>query len=866
MNSWHSYSPQEVIEKTQSSIYGLSDIEAEKRYHKCGPNCLPHKPPPPWYLQLLSQFNCSPLYILGVAASIKLIMREFHDAAAIFFVIFFNALLGFFQERKADESLQALKKLSSTKAKVLRGSVKEIDSQNLVVGDIILLESGSKIPADSRLLESHLLYVDESMLTGESAPSQKKADCVFAEPTPLVERKNMIFSGTIVSRGRAQAVVVATGKNTEVASIAALTEKAEPPQSPLKKVLDDFSKKISIWTLSLMLILVLVGVAQGFSLSNLVMTCVSLAVSAIPESLPIAVTIALSYGLIQMAKKKSIIRHLSAVETLGCTTVICTDKTGTITQNEMTVDRIFIGQEYFDFSHPPSPSLERAINIAYYCSEAQKQQDGSFIGDSVDVALKKFAQNFSFLDTSFESDLILPFESELRMMACSLKENGKDITFWKGAFDALSPLCSLMCTHEGVDSFSKEELEPVVTSMAEEGYKVIALAYKQGRSLNPIQEKDLVLVGLLGLYDPPRRDAHSSVRAAKNAGIRVIMITGDHPKTAETIAKKVGIDSDYVLTGQNLDALSEKELSLLLKRTSIFAQTSPHHKWRIVNLLQEQKEVVAMTGDGVNDAPSLKQADIGISMGDGADVAQEASAMVLLNNNFSTIVDAIRQGRTIFKSLQQMATYVLTTCIGGVLTIAASIFIGIPLPLLPLQLLWINLLTDGTTTIPLVMEGEHGDSLAYPPRKKTDHFITKKMLLRAISSSCLMMIGTLGLFIWSYLFRSDSLIYARTIAFTTLSFFQIFNALNSRSVRRSLFFSYADKQGNILHKLRFFQNTYLLGTIVAGIFLQIIAVEWNVLQSVLETMPLSFQDWGLLLAISFSVIVFVEITKFFTRE
>lgn len=855
MIPWHTFSVPELFERLTSTPYGISQHEAEKRQEIYGLNERTHKSSPTWISQFLAQLQSPLIYILSAAALAKTFLREFNDVAAILFVIIFNALLGFFQERKAEHSLQALKKLSAHKIHVLRGCFQEIDSRFLVPGDIFMIESGTKIPADARLIETHNLSVDESSLTGESVPVVKNAETLFPEKTLASDQQNMVFTGTVATSGRGKALVVATGMKSEFARITKLITEAEPPSSPLKEKLEVFGRKISVVTLSCMLFIIIVGWIRGFSLTNLIVTCVSLTVSAIPEGLPIAVTVALSYGLLAMAKQKALIRKLPTIETLGCTTVICTDKTGTITKNEMVVDKVFIGKQISTLTEKTEPLL-LAAKAAFYCSEARLDKEGAYLGDPVDIALKTFANSIGEFDKTLESELILPFESELRMMACSISENGKTRTFWKGSFETIASRCSTMWLDEKTIAFSQEKVEQEVSLMAKEGYKVLALATKEGKA-NPLIEENLTLIGIVGLYDPPRREAEEAIAACQKAGIKVIMLTGDHPETALTIARQINLHSKKAITGQELDTLSDEALLSAFKDVSVCARVTPHHKWRIVQLLQSKGEVVAMTGDGVNDAPALQQADIGIALGTCTDVAREASSMVIVDNNFATIVAAIKQGRTIFRSLQQMASYLLTTCLGGVLTIAGSIGLGIPLPLLPLQLLWINLVTDGTTTVPLALEGGHGTVLAHPPRPRSSPFISATMVTRALLTSFLMMIGTISLFLWDL--HESSLLHARTIAFSSLAFFQIFNALNARSLRRSLFFSYTRKVP--LHRIPFLQNRWLLVTLLGCAVLQIIAVEWHILQPILNTTALSFTEWAMVLGVSSTVIFVVEIHK-----
>jgi Ca2+-transporting ATPase len=858
--TWYTLDTSTVLNLLHSSKEGLDTPSARSRLLQNGPNLIPKEHTRSAWLQFFSQLTSPIIAILGIAAALKVYLGQIGDASVIGFVVVFNTLLGYFQEKRAAASLESLRKLSCLRAKVFRdGILVEINAEHIVPGDVIHLESGTRISADARLLETHTLDVDESMLTGESTVVRKNATPQGTEQNPPEDTSVLVFAGTIVTRGRAQAVVIATGKNTRLAAIVSEAEAASPPPSPLEKRMTSFGHSIALLTLSMMAVIALIGLWRGFALSDLIMTCVSLTVSAVPEGLPIAITLILSHGLFQMAKRNAIVRKLGTVETLGCTTVICTDKTGTLTQNSMTVGKTSLGLE---------EGMIWAARIAYFCSETRLEETG-FIGDPVEAALMRFAKQSGFLDeVGWSKELVLPFESEQQMMACSISKNGTSYTVWKGSFDALQKKCLTMWSGNTIVPFDAQHMNSLCQNMTQDGLKVLSLAYGTGN------DPQLTMVGLVGLIDPPREEVRDAIHSCQQAGIRVVMITGDDAKTASTIAKEIGLQVDLLshrpLTGADVDRMNDASLFKAVQTTPIFARVTPLHKLRIVQQLQKAGEVVAMTGDGVNDAPPLRQADIGIAMGDGTDVAKEASAMVIVDNNFASIVEAIRRGRVMFRSLQQMVVYLLTTCFGGIMTIAMSILLALPLPILPLQLLWINLVTDGTTTIPLSLEGEHGNIMKAPPRKQNSPFISRLMFGRALLASFIMMAGTITVFTWALHIQHTSIDYARTMAFTTLALFQIVNALNSRSVRRSLFFTYHSPSKGELEPIPFFQNIALLATIAMCTLLQVLAVELPFLQTALRTTPLHLGDWASIIVIASSVIVIVEVHKalmfFFTKK
>ena len=788
-----------------------------------------------------------------------------------------------------------------------------IPAEDLVVGDIVLLESGMRVPADARLIDTNSLLVDESMLTGESFAINKKYDAILSESAPLGDRITMVYSGTIIQKGRATGVVTAVGKHTEFGKISEKVAEAEETVSPLQIQIAKFGKGLSIGILLIVIAIFIVGFLRGYEWITMFMTSVGLAVSAIPEGLPVAVTITLSIGIYQMAKHKAIVKKLAAVETLGSTNVICTDKTGTLTKNQMTVTRIFAGGEEYDvvgsgyqkdgFVKPKNSeskvfatdnkSLEMVAFVGSLCTETTMIENGAeweLTGDPTEGALMIAANKLKYDVNNFKVYMDIPFESENQLMAVRVEKNEKSYMLAKGAPEKILARCKNMIDKNGCEiDIEQSIIETEIANFSKDGLRVLALAYsekccKEPLNLNNLNE--LTFVGFAGIEDAVRPEAVDSVKECHSAGIKVVMITGDHAKTAQAVAKSVGIGVDkpepIAVTGIELDKMTDDELAERSKEIDVYARVAPHHKYRIVKKIQGNNNIVAMTGDGVNDAPALKQADIGVAMGSGSDVAKEAASMVLMDDNFATIVKAVRRGRVVLKNLQHIMLYILATSFGGLLTIAISVAIGMPLPVLPAQLLWINLVTDGTSTFPLAFEKEHGNVMVFPPRQKDAPLINKEIIYRIIGAGALMMIGTLGVFyytdpqVFDYIgtalteTQKLSLAKAQTMAFCTLAFFQIWNVQNSRSLNRSLFFNLPapgipgkkiDKN-DILDRISPVQNPILIGIMLLAIVLQVGSVELPFMNLLLNTVNLNFEDWYVIIGVSFSIIIFTEFIKF----
>ncbi len=806
------------------------------------PNSLPIKEEEPLYRRLLRQFKSPILYLLLAACLVELLVGSWQSSLAIAFVVLLNTALGCFQEGKAERALSALRSHLKPKALLLRRDLKEqISAEELVPGDHILLESGMQVPADARLLVAKELLVDESMLTGESLPVPKDADDLCDEKSSLADQENMLFAGTLVVRGRAKAVVTATGLQTEMGKISKALLQTEALPSALESRMARFGARLTMVILFVIALVVLVGWHYGMPLIDLLMMAVSLGVSAIPEGLPLAVTVCLSLGLHQMARRKAVVRKMAAVETLGSASVICSDKTGTLTQNRMQV-----------VAHLALPGQQRWLRcIAGYCHELH-----AGLGDPVEQALVQWAEELP----SLKKEVKLPFEAERRCMAAMITHpEGSHTLLWKGAPEEILARCHL-------DLQQRKQVTEQIDGWSKKGLRILAMAYHEMAAHLTHKEilamEKLTFAGMVALEDPPRPQAAESIQACQRAGIRVVMITGDHPSTARAIAERLGIlspeaPSSALVVGSQLEQMSEEQMTELASHVLVYARTTPSHKTDIVRALQRLGQVVAMTGDGVNDAPSLAAADIGVAMGSGSDVAKEAAHIVILDDQFSTIVAAVRRGRLLYSNIQQMILYLLTTALGGMLTVAVAIFIHLPLPLLPLQLLWINLVTDGSSTIPLAMEQEHKDLLSDPPRPKDAPLITKEMALSSILAGMLMMVGTLTLFFIS-LQRGDSLAHSQTIAFTTLALFQIWNVQNCRSLSAPILFG--------AQRMRFWGNPQLTILMSLATLFQVAAVELPWLQSLLGTTALSLQEWLLTSVVSFSIIFVSELQKLFFRH
>jgi calcium-translocating P-type ATPase len=906
--NWHSTTVENVANEFGVDIKkGIPKARVDEMREKYGSNKPPEQKVKHPIILFLEQFNDPVIYILLVAIVINALIGSTKDAIVIGAVVILNTLIGFIQERRASDALKALREMSAPTAKVLRDGIHlTIPADQVVCGDIIYLESGVRLAADARLIDTQNLLVDESMLTGESFSIIKDQKADISESAPLGDRITMVYSGTIIQKGRGAAIVTAVGGDTEFGKISEKVAEAEETVSPLQLQMAQFSKYLSIGIMSIVVLIFIVGFLRGNDWLTMMMTSIGLAVSAIPEGLPVAVTITLSIGLYQMAKQNAIVKKLAAVETLGSTNVICTDKTGTLTKNQMTASAMICGGEMFEVygagyvKHgkvidvrtdtvvyaKDRPGLEIMSMISMLCTESSlvdDEKEWKIEGDPTEAALMIAAHKLDFNANDLEVKIDIPFESENQLMAVRALSIDKRYIMAKGAPERILERCEHMINIDGnkmpieIDGLKEE-----VAELSEQGLRVLALCYKETDKESTISIDDLesmIFAGFVGIEDAVRPEAREAVEKCFNAGIKVVMITGDHAKTAQAVAKSVGIgrekDLPTVVTGVEIDEMTDEELFERCREIDVYARVAPQHKYRIVRQIQANENIVSMTGDGVNDAPALKQADIGVAMGSGTDVAKEAAHMVLIDDNFVSIVKAVRRGRVILHNLQHILLYILATSFGGLLTIAISVAIGFPLPVLPAQLLWINLVTDGTSTFPLAFEKEHGDVMVFLPRKKNAPLITMRMIRRMVFAGVIMMIGTLGIFYWYggdilsmtiTEIRDDEglmVIYtkAQTMAFCVLAFFQIWNVQNSRSDERSLFFNLPYPGGQKIDRISPLRNPTLLAVMVLAIVLQVSAVALPFMNTLLDTVPLTWGEWGIIMGLTFSIVILIEMVK-----
>jgi P-type Ca2+ transporter type 2C len=862
-----------LLEFASDAEQGLSSQEAKNRLLQQGPNQIEEEKKHIFKDFFLSQITDPIILILLLAMAIKLITKGHIDAIAIGCVIVFNTLLGLFQTLKAQKALDSLKSLMTRFARVLReGHKLDIPSEDLVLGDIIFLESGMIVPCDARLIETIQFSCDESMLTGESVPSQKNAKDVYTKRSPAQEKLNMVFSGTIVTRGRAKACVTGTGSRTELGKIAASLYKIDDSLSPLQVRLQKFTKTLSISILLLVGFMVGVGFLNGYNLIDLSLMSISLIVSAIPEGLPLAITLCLVLGIQKMAEKKALVKKIPAVETLGSTSVICTDKTGTLTCNQMTVVKFAVMDQVFEVSgsgyepygqiHPQGDFSKLAM-ISALANETTLVKDKNIWvchGDPSEAALIVLSKKTGVSLTSFKSKTLIPFESEKQYMASLCSNEHESYILIKGAPDRVIHFCSHMIDQKGhLHNIDKELIEKKAHSFSEEALRTLGLAYIKLSSSSELDLKDAVFAGLVGIEDPLRPHMKDIMQECQASGIDIKMITGDHPHTALSIYKKLFGNHHYkVLKGEQIDLLTDQEKLKILPETDIFARVSPQNKLSIIEALKQNGKIVAMTGDGVNDSPSLKGAHIGIAMGTGSDVAKEASSMILLDDNFSTLVKAIEMGRMIFKTLQNLITYLLITAASGVLTVCIAIMMKWPLPLVPIQFLWINLVTDGSSTLPMIFEKLRPSLMKQKPNHMDAPLISKQKMIYLGIMSLYMSLGTL--FIFKQCYSHMPLDYARTLAFTTLAFFQIWNVQASRSFEEPNFLSFRSKD-RVLERLPFKNNIPLFYMMIVALLLQIGAVIIPFMQPFLKTTNLIVHDWVLTALFTFSILIVSDAIK-----
>ncbi|MGR6835709.1 calcium-translocating P-type ATPase, SERCA-type [Syntrophomonas erecta] len=872
-HAWHQKSVEEILVQLDSSEAGVKESQIKILQEKF-PNRLREGDRSSPLNILLSQFTDTMVLVLLGATVISGAIGAMADAITIMAIVILNAVLGFVQEYRAERSLEAIKKLASPYAHVIRGGrPHKIPAEGLVPGDIILLEAGDRIPADARLMGLFSLEVDEAALTGESVPVEKHSAVIPEFDTPLADQSNMVFMGTAVTRGRGKAVVVQTGMNTVMGQIAAMMQDTQKTLTPLQVKLDQLGKILIIICIVVCSIVTLLGILRGEAPLTMFMAGVSLAVAAIPEGLPAIVTVVLAMGVQRMARRNAIVRKLPAVETLGCTTVVCSDKTGTLTQNKMTVMKVAslaqilsVEGEGYDlkgnflsgqkpYKVDKNPTLARLMEIAQNCNNAQVQKAGKSIevdGDPTEIALAVMAHKAGF-DQSFKRISEIPFDSERKRMSVVVEKEGRYYLFTKGALDSFIDLCSSV-DDEGqvrpINQYDRHKLLSLQENWANEALRVLGFAYKpltETEVYSPNltdSEGGLIMTGICGMIDPPRKGAVRSVQECKQAGIVPIMITGDHPLTARAIGQQIGISrGDEIITGVDIDRLSDNELFQKAMQSRIFARVSPQHKNRIVRVLRKKNHVVAMTGDGVNDAPAIKAADIGISMGiTGTEVTKEASAMILADDDFSTIVSAVYEGRAIYDNIRKFLRYLLGCNIGEVMVMFLASLLAMPLPLMPIQILWVNLVTDGLPAMALGLEPPEPGIMKRQPRSATEGIFARGLgwiiVSRGFYIAVITLISfTVGLTYFKFNGINDMTL-ARTMAFNTLVFAQLFYVFECRSEKISPF------------ELGFFTNPFLIAAVLFSVCMQMGVLYLPFMQAIFNTVPLNWWQWLIILSMA----------------
>jgi len=885
---WYQMTAEEVLRDQQVGAQtGLPWDEALQRQAEAGRNELAEGERISPITLLLNQFKDFMVLVLLGATLISGLLGEYLDAITIIAIIVMNGVLGFVQEFRAERSLRALKELSAPNARVMReGAVHQIPARDLVPGDIVLLESGDRVPADVRFLETNGLYVEESALTGESVPVGKLVEALAYGEVPLGDQRNLGFMGTMVARGTARAVVVRTGMGTEMGKIADLIQNTQTMETPLQHRLEQLGKVLIIVAIALTILVVVAGIMHGQPPYAMFLAGVSLAVAAIPEGLPAIVTIALALGVQRMIKRKAIVRKLPSVETLGCASVICSDKTGTLTQNKMTVTHVWAGGDLLEVSgdgYAPQgellldgrptdprrhPIVGRLLQVSVLCNNAtlheekaetkrKKSKDEAqavwtIKGDPTEGALvvlgAKGGMTQESLAGAFTRIAEFPFDSERKRMSVIVEHGAGRLVCAKGAPDVLLEHCSYVLWDGKPIPFTptlKSKVMAANEGMARSALRVLGLAYRELKPSEACREHDdaehsLVFVGLTGMIDPPRKEVREAISKCRKAGIKTVMITGDHQTTAEAIAKQLGMlhGAGGSLSGQQLALLSDDELDARIEDTCVYARVSPEHKLRIVKSLQRRGHVVAMTGDGVNDAPAIKASDIGIAMGiTGTDVSKEASALVLSDDNFSTIVAAIEEGRGIYENIRKFIRYLLASNVGEIMTMFIAMMAGLPLPLVPIQILWVNLVTDGLPAMALGIDQAEKDLMQMKPRSAKENIFARRLGWKIISRGMLIGLCTLGAF-WLVLHvnpgAADQLVKAQSVAFTTLVMAQLIHVFDCRSSR------------SIFHRNPL-QNRYLVLAVLSSLALMLAVMYIEPLRPIFKTVPLGWKEWVLAL-------------------
>lgn len=888
--SWHTMSEEAIFETVQSSGEGLSESQAQNRRQESGPNQLEAEEGVNVLKLVFDQVKSPLIYLLFIAAVVSIIAEHYVDAAFIFGVVVVNTIIGVIQEWRAENALEKLHEMASPKATVLRdGQPETISSVDVVPGDVLVLETGQRVAADARVLFVEELQVNESALTGESRPVYKNTETLEDEEAAVADRDNLVYMSTSVTAGRGKAVVVETGMNTQLGQIAGQVRRTEREKTPLQEKIGRLGLYLGLVGIGLAILLFFIGWLQGYDTVEILLFAIAAAVSAIPEGLPAVISVTLALGVQRMANRNAIIRRLPAVETLGSTTVVCSDKTGTITQNEMTVTRIWAGEQVYEVTgkgYKPEgefkrdgqtvksedfpPELQTLLEIGCYANNArlvEKEEGWDIEGTPTEgalvVASRKAGMHCGQMAEAKERKDEIPFSSEKKYMAALVPDDDQSMLYVKGAPDRIITFCSKFLQdgrEQELDSGRRDEVKEVSEQFADQAMRMIAGAYRTfpaGKESVSEEEAtgDLVFVGLWGIVDPARPEAIRAIADAHKAGIHVVMLTGDHAVTASAIAREAGItkETHKAVTGPELEKMSEDAIADHAMESGVFARVSPEHKLKIMKALKQRKQVVAMTGDGVNDAPALKGADIGIAMGrTGTEVAREAADMVLTDDNFATIIHAVEEGRVIFSNLVSVAFFLVSTSAAEMVTLTTALILRLPLPMTAIMILWINLITDGASNIPLGVEPRHEDVLDLPPRRPGSGILDWPMVRRVIILSIVVAAGVLGLYYYNLPNEETSdPIHARTVAFTTLAAFQWFQAFNARSRYMSVF------------RIGVFSNRWLLVGVTVAVLLQLAVVYTSVGQSIMGTTALTLEDWLLLVPVAATVLAADELLKLF---
>ncbi|WP_308533687.1 calcium-translocating P-type ATPase, SERCA-type [uncultured Peptoniphilus sp.] len=891
-NFWYKHTSEDALDKLNSNLYGLSDEEVQKRLSEYGDNALKKEEKKSIFEKLKEQFLDPMIIILLAAATVSyFVAGEKLDSLIILVIVILNAALSIYQEGKAEDAISSLQKMSSPNAKVIRsGKSQAVNSEKIVPGDIVILETGDIVPADLRLIESSNLKIDESSLTGESVPVEKHAEEVYEKDIELGDRKNLAYSSTIVSYGRGKAVVIETGQKTEIGKIATSLSTVDRELTPLQKKLANLSKVLGILVIIICLVVLGVGILYGYELLEMFMTSISLAVAAIPEGLPAIVTIVLSIGMKKMAEKNAIVKKLLAVETLGTTTIICSDKTGTLTQNEMTVKKVFVDGEVLEVSgtgYDPEGqilrgdkkvniendlSLKILTSIAGLTNDAEleiKGRDSKIIGDPTEGALLTLAEksenDLEKLNTKYRRLDEIPFDSDRKMMTTFHKDffEGKVSSFTKGAPDIIIKNSSKILIDGEIKHFTEDLKNKVLeknNEFARDALRVLAYAYRNYNSLpekilSEENERDMIFVGLTGMIDPARPEVKDAIRECRKAGIEPVMITGDYLETGFAIAKDLGIatNRDQAIVASELNNMSEDELREIVKTKKVFTRVSPENKVQIVKALKDNGHIVAMTGDGVNDAPAIKRADIGISMGiTGTDVAKNTSDVILTDDNFATIVNAVKEGRIIYSNIKKFVTYLLSCNIGEVLIVFLSIIFKLPVPLIPIQLLWLNLVTDSFPALALGVEKGEDDIMEEPSRDPDEPIIDREISITLFVQSISISLAVMGVYVIGLRFfgmGGRGLEMARSMAFTSLILCELLRSFSARSIDKTIF------------KTGIFSNKLLLLGVGASFILTLLVLYVPFLEEAFHLVDLDLREWIVVICASSMPLILGEVQK-----